>query len=230
MHFDVSIPQNLLVTKKNHLMKKFSNILQPLALTATTVVASFSLLQSAPAQAATLLSDNFDANTLVFGLTGTLDSSFYVSTGDVDVIGPGLFDLYPGNGNYIDLNGYQLGGLTSNNSFTFTPGQSATLSFSYGSNNGSNSADVLLGGVIIDQLNSADLIGTNLNTVTLNIPNPQSGTLSFVSTTPSRGGIILDNVVLTSSATSVPEPFTIIGTLIGGTAAFKMRKKLKSQA
>jgi hypothetical protein len=40
------------------------------------------------------------------------------------------------------------------------------------------------------------------------------GDLSF-SFTPAR-----------SSATEVPEPFTIIGTLIGGTAAFRMRKKL----
>jgi hypothetical protein len=31
-----------------------------------------------------------------------------------------------------------------------------------------------------------------------------------------------------SSATSVPEPFTVIGTLVGGTAAVRMRKKLKS--
>jgi hypothetical protein len=30
------------------------------------------------------------------------------------------------------------------------------------------------------------------------------------------------------AATSVPEPFTIIGTLVGGTAAMRMRKKLKS--
>ncbi len=29
-------------------------------------------------------------------------------------------------------------------------------------------------------------------------------------------------------ATAVPEPFTVIGTLIGGTAAFRMRKKLKA--
>ena len=28
--------------------------------------------------------------------------------------------------------------------------------------------------------------------------------------------------------TAVPEPFTIIGTIIGGTAAFRMRKKLKA--
>ncbi len=32
------------------------------------------------------------------------------------------------------------------------------------------------------------------------------------------------------SVTAVPEPFTIIGTIIGGTAAFRMRKKLSSSA
>jgi hypothetical protein len=31
-----------------------------------------------------------------------------------------------------------------------------------------------------------------------------------------------------SATTSVPEPFTIIGTLVGGTAAMRMRKKLKA--
>jgi hypothetical protein len=31
-----------------------------------------------------------------------------------------------------------------------------------------------------------------------------------------------------AAATSVPEPFTIVGTLIGGTAALRMRRKLKS--
>jgi hypothetical protein len=31
-----------------------------------------------------------------------------------------------------------------------------------------------------------------------------------------------------NAATAVPEPFTIIGSIIGGTAAFRMRKKLKS--
>ncbi len=33
-----------------------------------------------------------------------------------------------------------------------------------------------------------------------------------------------------SASQTVPEPFTIIGTLIGGTAAFRMRKKLKAVA
>ena len=32
----------------------------------------------------------------------------------------------------------------------------------------------------------------------------------------------------TGDPTAVPEPFTIVGTLVGGTAALRMRKKLKS--
>ncbi len=36
------------------------------------------------------------------------------------------------------------------------------------------------------------------------------------------------NVQALSQSTSVPEPFTIIGTLVGGTAALRLRKKLKS--
>ena len=39
---------------------------------------------------------------------------------------------------------------------------------------------------------------------------------------------ILSSFNISAQRTSVPEPFTIIGTLIGGTAAFRMRKKLKA--
>jgi hypothetical protein len=193
-----------------------------------TLAVNFGLM--AKVQAATLLNDNFDAVPLG-AYSGSFDSSFYVSTGKIDVSGQGSNDFYPGNGNYIDLNGDRQGGITSNSSFTFSPGQSATLSFSYGTNKDGgipNSAQVILGGVVIDQLKSTDLIGTGLNNVTLNIANPNNGTLSFLSTTPGFYGIIIDNIVLNSSPTSVPEPFTVIGTLIGGTAAFHMRKKLKA--
>jgi hypothetical protein len=43
-------------------------------------------------------------------------------------------------------------------------------------------------------------------------------------------GVNLAGLSFTGNVTStaVPEPFTIIGTLIGGTAAFRMRKKLKA--
>ncbi len=42
------------------------------------------------------------------------------------------------------------------------------------------------------------------------------------------GGFIVNGTVGQASATDVPEPFTIVGTLIGGTAALRMRKKLKA--
>jgi hypothetical protein len=195
-----------------------------------TLAVNFGLIPRV--QAATLLNDNFD-NDPQGTFSGPLDSSFNVSIGNIDVTGTNSADFYPGNGNYIDLNGLQQGGITSNSSFTFSPGQSATLSFSYGTNsdgNSANSADVILGGVVVEQLNSANLVGTGLNNVTLNIANPQSGTLSFMSNTSGFYGIIIDNVVLSSNVTAVPEPFTIIGTLIGGTAAIRMRKKLKAIA
>jgi hypothetical protein len=37
-----------------------------------------------------------------------------------------------------------------------------------------------------------------------------------------------NGAITTPPPAAVPEPFTIIGTLIGGTAAFRMKKKLKS--
>jgi hypothetical protein len=47
--------------------------------------------------------------------------------------------------------------------------------------------------------------------------------------TSSLGDVVGVNLAIsaTTSSTAVPEPFTIIGTLIGGTAAFRMRKKVK---
>lgn len=45
------------------------------------------------------------------------------------------------------------------------------------------------------------------------------------------GGVAIEDPTeptSTSPTTAVPEPFTIIGTMIGGTAALRMRKKLKS--
>jgi hypothetical protein len=51
----------------------------------------------------------------------------------------------------------------------------------------------------------------------------------FTNDTPSSSAVFAGGInQLTGGATSVPEPFTVIGSLIGGTAAFRMRKKLKS--
>jgi hypothetical protein len=52
-----------------------------------------------------------------------------------------------------------------------------------------------------------------------------------VATRDNFGGaptVTISNFSAPEASTSVPEPFTIIGTLVGSTAAVRMRKKLKS--
>lgn len=63
-------------------------------------------------------------------------------------------------------------------------------------------------------------------------PNPVfsaiDGDLSLYGTGALTG--FATRVDTSATATAVPEPFTIIGSIIGGTAAFRMRKKLKATA
>jgi hypothetical protein len=75
----------------------------------------------------------------------------------------------------------------------------------------------------------AGLGGTGLNTFIfgfegvggVKLPNPDAPPGEPTSTSPTGEPI-------STSPTDVPEPFTIVGTIIGGSAAMRMRKKLKS--
>jgi hypothetical protein len=104
---------------------------------------------------------------------------------------------------------------------------------------------VTIGGITksylsVDTGQSAGGFGLNVATVNLDdfgiAPNTTLSniligldTTSAASTVPSLSLVgALNSGAVTSTA--VPEPFTIIGTLIGGTAAFRMRKKLKASA
>lgn len=53
---------------------------------------------------------------------------------------------------------------------------------------------------------------------------------SEIATAPALTGRFQYNNTAAPTSTSVPEPFTVIGNLIGGTAAVRMRKKLKAIA
>ena len=74
---------------------------------------------------------------------------------------------------------------------------------------------------------------------TYNPANPDTGTVNFLNAGLSQGQSAyfgleelasINTTVAPGGRTAVPEPFTVIGTLIGGTAAFRMRKKLKAIA
>jgi hypothetical protein len=80
----------------------------------------------------------------------------------------------------------------------------------------------LVDGTVTWQQFSQDFTATNLSTTIAFFNGIASADNNFVG---------LDNVQISSLSqpTSVPEPFTIIGTLIGGSAALRMRKKLKAK-
>jgi Carbohydrate binding domain len=192
-------------------MNKFSHVLQPLALTATTVVASsLALLQSVPAQAANLVTNgDFETG----NLTGwTANGSF------LGVDNPGT------NGTktaYMGTTG-SLGSLSQ--ILTTVVGETYTLSYDFFSEGSTpNQFQVQVNGsILFDQIDipaqaftpySFNFVGTGSDTIQFNERNDPS----FLQ---------LDNVVV--DVVAVPEPFTIVGSLIGGTAALRMRKKLKS--
>ncbi len=192
-------------------MSKITNILKPLGLTASTIVATAALLQSAPAQAIELVS-NGDFNN---GLTD------WTSVGNVSVqnlLGNNFARLGTGSGSLSQ-------------SLSTVVGTNYTLSYdfaTFGSLNGrfesSINGNVLstLGPGILPTLTSFsfNFVGTGTDNLSFNFSNV--GTLF-------RLGV--DNVSVQGPATtSVPEPFTVVGTLVGGTAALRMKKKLKSSA
>jgi hypothetical protein len=88
------------------------------------------------------------------------------------------------------------------------------------------------GSVLLDQLVSLTFgAGTDPGTYSNYSVSSLNGIskFSFIGGSP-VGNTSIDNVVVSTAtgAQAVPEPFTIIGTFVGGTAAVRMRKKLKN--
>lgn len=171
------------------------------------------MLSAGQAGAAVLLSDNFNSETQ--GLNQTSFANWAVTGGSVDVIGTGFFDLYPGNGNYVDLAGSTgTGGtLTSKQSYSIAPGESFDLKFDLGgSARGTNDVvTVSLAGTTLATLNtlSSDPLAQHSLSLTNNTGSILSGFLSFRNVTGGTQGAILDNVVLSSLSGEVPEPASL---------------------
>ena len=166
--------------------------------------------------AAVVLADNFNADAQMLNWAG--DSSFTsLSTGggSTDLIGTGFFDFYPGNGNYVDLDGSSGSGNnpagTLQSVASFGAG-TYTVSFDLGGNargQANQTTVVTLGGTTIATLNLNSSDPLTLYTYTF---TTTGGNLVFTENGPSnQQGNILDNVTLSS----VPEPATWALMLIG---------------
>ncbi len=203
-------------------------LLRPLA--AASLAVALLVQVATPSDAATLISEDFNAAGPAFGVSTTIPS-FTVTSGTVDVIGVGSgFDFYPGNGAYIDLSGNSAGSIASS-AFSFNAGDTVTLTFSYGANGDNRSANISLGSLFATSLTASQSSGSVFSTytTTFTVSSATSASLLFTGTTPGASGFVIDNVVLTSTA--VPEPAMLPALLtlgaVGG--ALVLRRKQSSE-
>lgn len=176
------------------------------------------------AEAAVVFQDDFNSED--GGVPALLYDNFTnwtVTGGTVDLVGNGLYDIYPGNGLYVDLTGVTYAGQFATKAM-FGPGE-YWLTFDIGNNHGLppvniNSVQVTLGDT------------TNTYTRSGSVPLEQI-TARYTVTTPSHlvfqglpiydtdnASIEIDNV----SLNSVPEPATL-GMMLVGLGAFGWRSR-----
>jgi hypothetical protein len=191
-----------------------------------------SLTWAHSSSAAVLFSDGF--NSTPQGLDQTSFAKWTVTAGSVDVIGTGFYDFYPGNGNYVDLNGSnnENGQLTSK---TIFGAGTYTLSFQLGGSKGGDQ------GVDLPNPKTTTIALGNFSTSITLAPDAGLTSQSFTFFTTGGNlvftslpggnpnvGNILDNV----QVSSVPEASTWIMMLVGfagiGLITYRRTRKLST--
>ena len=115
---------------------------------------------------------------------------------------------------------------------TFSVGQAtnATLNFALAlraSYEAGQSVNVLLDNQSLSSFTATTTNSWTSETLDLGLLSAGTHTISFQGLYAGNDSTAFIDAINVSESTAVPEPFTIIGTLIGGTAAARMRKKLK---
>ena len=198
---------------------------------AAVVAGSFGAAQGAT----TLFSDTFNGDTLGLGKTSL--TNWMATSGTVDVIGTGSFDFYPGNGNYIDMNGNNAARIELKSALNFVIGQTYTIAFKFGYNKNSGTNEQLtfgLGSNVLGTLTSTNFTPTltNLGTWSYSFTAASSfaAKLFFAdtgTTTGDRGGPVIDNVSVT--AVPVPAGGLLLISGLGGLATLRRRKLAAKQ-
>lgn len=196
---------------------------QPLAALVLGLAAS-----AGPASATILFSDNFGTGSNSTALTAL--PNWNVTAGNVD-----LWNFFPlTHGRSLDLDGSEANAtIDSISTFTFNPGTTYELSFSFGNN---SHADNILNysiGSIFDIALPASTNATGTPAFTtishqFSVAATTSAKLRFVQTGPAdyRGSIIDDVLLQASVPNGVPEPgsLALVGLALAGIGFSKKRK------
>jgi hypothetical protein len=187
-----------------------------------TMVVAALLLGSSLTHAATIFSDNFDTyvpDQLNWVPPGS--SGWTVIDGTIDLHGAGgSYDVLPGNGSYVDLDGSSLdSGLFSTN-LNLIGGEMYRLSFDLGGSQRGNRSETVE--VNFGSTTSSYVINVtdSFSTYTLEFTPGSDGaySLSYLNVGGDNRGAFLDNVSVSSGpvpASSVPEPATYAMLLSG---------------
>ncbi|MEO8714272.1 MAG: PEP-CTERM sorting domain-containing protein [Acetobacteraceae bacterium] len=185
------------------------------------------VLAATAARASVVLSDNFDTeNGGVGQLNYTNFANFTVSTGSVDLIGNGFFDLYPGNGLYVDLAGStnQYGALTTK--LVFGPGTYTVTTDLGGTARGpTDGAGITLGGTTVDHIltDSNTMVFTDTFTVGAGGSALTIADLGL-SGNPNVGAILFSVTVSTASAIPEPVSTALLGVGLLGLGMVRRRR------
>lgn len=177
-----------------------------------------------PAAAGIVFTSDFESDSLALNTT---PAGWTVSNGTVDVVGPGFFGTVCGNGTRcVDMDGSTSNAGDMSRTFMATAGYSYLLSWDMNGNSrgaGDDTMTVSVGGTSKMYTLNANtaLAGYSLNWVA-NASGLQ--TVMFSHAGGDNFGILLDNVVLTETASAIPEPSTW-ALMAGGAMAFFARRK-----
>lgn len=171
-----------------------------------TLLAVGITLAHTSAAGAIIFQDNFDGN--LPGLSVVPKGGWTVSNGTVDIHGPGFFDLVPGNGLYVDLEGTKNAGVLSH-TFNLTTPATYTATYTLAGSrlffDPVNIVDVQFGSATSTHRLLAD-DGPSTYSLTFLPSAPGAATLTFSNQGVDDWGAFLLDVTVTGPVTEPPKP------------------------
>ena len=197
------------------------------------LIASSIAALSSVAQASTVFSDSFEANSLGLNVT---PAGWTVTSGTVDVIGPGFFDLIPGSGKYIDLDGSTNDAGILSRTLSLVGGTQYIASFDLAGNHRSATLETVTGifGVGLGNVSASFSLAQNVGWTTYSLVFTPTATDNYVLSFSNSGGdnigMLLDNVKVVTAPVPEPETYAMMLAGLGLLGLMARRRKQKLNA